>query len=160
MARTLAIAAASAILLASCAAPPPPPRAGQPTRDPVTEPWYGPAVTELAGLDRQAEALFQAGKLDDAGRLVNRAQPLAGRLLQAPRPTLEATRAAGDLDDLYGRILLANHNVGWARIVFQKNLVRWKNFRPATPDTERRRKQAADRIAACDRELDLPASAR
>ncbi len=156
--RTILIAAAA--LLVSCASPPPPPRAEQPRRDPVTEAWYPQTVDQLAEQNRQAEALVQAGKLDDAGKLVNRGQPLAERLLQAPRPTLAAFEAAGDLDDLYGRILLANHNTGWARIVFQKNLVRWKNYKPATADTERRRKQAAERIAACDRDLDLPANAR
>ncbi|MBS1857631.1 MAG: hypothetical protein JST11_19840 [Acidobacteria bacterium] len=160
MVRTIAFAL-PLLLLASCASPPPPPtRAAQPRPDPVTEAWYGETVNQLAALTRQGESLFQARKLDAAGKVVAGAQPLAERLLQAPRPTLAALEAAGDLDDLYGRILLANHNVGWARIVFQKNLVRWKVHKPATPDTERRRKLASERIAACDRELDLPSSAR
>ena len=40
-----------------------------------------------------------------------------------------------DLDQLYGQMLLANRNYGWARLVFQKNRARWKTWKPATSET-------------------------
>jgi hypothetical protein len=61
--------------------------------------------------------------------------------------------AASDLDDLYGRMLLANRHYGWARMFFQKNAARWRTWTPATEDTERRRKVAEARIAECDRRM-------
>jgi len=60
---------------------------------------------------------------------------------------------ASDLDDLYGQMLLSNRNYGWARLFFQKNLARWKNWKPQTPDTAARLKQAQDAIAECDRRM-------
>ena len=68
-------------------------------------------------------------------------------------PTLPAIEAASDLDDLYGRMLLRNRQYGWARDFFQKNVIRWKTWKPQTPDTERRWKQAAAAVAECDRDL-------
>jgi hypothetical protein len=105
-------------------------------------------------MNRKAESLFDQGKRDAAGEIVQNGQALVSRLLAAPRPTLAAMEAAGDLDDLHGRILLANQNVGWARLQFQKNVGRWKNWRPQTDETLRRRKQAEQRIAECDRRLE------
>jgi hypothetical protein len=61
--------------------------------------------------------------------------------------------AVSDLDRLYGRMLLANRNVGWARLTFQKNLARWRNWRPETADSARRLQQAKDDIAECDKRL-------
>lgn len=84
---------------------------------------------------------------------MSKGQELQQRLLAVPRPTLEAIEVSSDLDDLYARILMANHNVGWARLVYQKNIVRWTNQKPATPDTERRAKQAKAGIVECDRRL-------
>ena len=92
--------------------------------DPVTEEWYPKSVAELAAINRAAEKAYTSGKLDDAGSLVTKGQQLEQRLLAAPRPTLEAMEVSSDLDDLYARILMANHNVGWARLVYQKNIVR------------------------------------
>jgi hypothetical protein len=61
--------------------------------------------------------------------------------------------AVADLDELYGRMLLSNRNYGWARLQFQKNLARWKNWQPQTPETARRLKLAASQIDECDRRL-------
>ena len=141
-----------ALFLTACAPPPPPPVETAKV-DPVTEEWYGKSVEELAGINRAAEKLYSAGKRDDAGSLVTKGQELEQRLLAAPRPTLEAMEVSSDLDDLYARILLANNNVGWARLVYQKNIVRWTNWKPATPDTEKRAKQAKAGIVECDRRL-------
>src|SRR5947209_7250784 len=114
-----------AVTIFAACAPAPPPMVEKPKPDPVTEEWYGRTVDELAGLNREAEKLLRAGKRDDAGSVVAKGQDLEKRLLAAPRPSLAAMEASSDLDDLYGRILIANNNVGWARLVYQKNLVRW-----------------------------------
>jgi hypothetical protein len=143
---------ALALFLTACGPPPPPP-VEKPKPDPVTEEWYGKAVGELTAINRTAENAFEQGKIDDAGALVAKGQELQQRLLAAPKPSLEAMQAASDLDDLYARILIRNHNVGWARLVYQKNIVRWANWKPATPDTERRAKQARAGIIECDRLL-------
>src|SRR3954454_3590606 len=138
-----------AILLLSCAAPPPPPQKA--AVDPVTEAWYAPAIAELAGLNREAEALLKAGKADDAAARITKGQALSARLLAASRPPLEAMEAAADNESLYAGMLLANKNYGWARLSYQKNVSRWKNWRPQTDDTARRQKQALAGIAECDR---------
>lgn len=138
-------------LLVACS--PPPPLAPKAVADPVTESWYAPAISELAGMNRQAEKLLHAGKGDDAAAVITKAQPLAARLLTAPRPPLEAMEAAADLENLYAGMLLANKNYGWARLSYQKNVSRWKNWRPQTEDTLRRLKQAQAGIAECDRRI-------
>ena len=46
------------------------------------------------------------------------------------RPPLEAMEAAADNENLYAGMLLANKNFGWARLSYQKNVSRWKNWRP------------------------------
>ena len=147
--RPLSIAAA--LLLVACG-PPPAPVAS--TRgDPTQQLWYGEAVTQLAALDRQAESLYQSGQSDEAARLVTKGESLATRILNVPRPTLAAMETVSDLDQLYGQMLLANRNYGWARLVFQKNRARWKTWKPATSETERRLRLANSAIAECDRHL-------
>jgi hypothetical protein len=37
--------------------------------------------------------------------------------------------------------------------MFQKNAVRWKVWKPQTPETARRWKAAVDAVAECDRHL-------
>jgi hypothetical protein len=128
-------------------------RADTSRRDVTADVWYGSTVTQLAGIDRSAEDLFRRGRADEAAALIQQGQPLMNRLLSVPRPTLAATEAASDLDELYGRMLLANRHYGWARLLFQKNLSRWTNWRPASPETERRFREASDEIAECDRHL-------
>lgn len=141
----------AAVLAAGCGSAPAPVQQAVP--DDTSTEAYRQAVAQLASMDRQAEKLFHDGKADEASALITRAEPLAGRVVAVPRPTLEAMAAASDLDDLYGRMLLANHNYGWARLEFQKNLARWKSWKPRTPDTEQRLKQAQDAIAECDRRM-------
>jgi len=75
------------------------------------------------------------------------------RVLSVSQPTIAAMEVSSDLDDLYGRMLLANRHYGWARLLFQKNLARWKNWTPQTPETARRMKLAQSRIAECDSRL-------
>ena len=121
--------------------------------DITKEPWYGLLVEELATLTRDAEIAYKNGKADDAAALIKKAEPLRDRAIAPRRPTLTAMEAASDLDDLYGRMLLGNKHTGWARLLFQKNLARWKHWDPQTPDTVRRLKQAQSQIAECDRRM-------
>jgi len=104
-------------------------------------------------MNRQAVSSFESGKSDQAAALIEKGQPLVKRLLSVPQPTLEATEAVSDLDDLYGRMLLANRHYGWARLLFQKNLARWKHWQPPTEEAARRLKQAESAIAECDRHI-------
>jgi len=143
--RLLVILAAA--FLASCEHPPAPPR------DATKEPWYRDAVEQLTAMNREADSAFAAGKSDQAAALIEKGQPLVARLLAVPNPTFEAAVAASDQDDLYGRMLLSNRHYGWARLLFQKNLSRWKHWQPQTPETARRLKQAESAIAECDRHI-------
>jgi hypothetical protein len=143
----------AAVLLAGCAPKPAP--VVQPKPDPATEPWYGQVAEQLAGMNREAAKLLENGRQDRAAAIISKGQPLAARLLTAPQPTLPAMEAASDLDQLYGRMLFANRHYGWARLTFQKNLIRWKNWKPQTPDTLRRLKEAQTALAECDRQLGL-----
>jgi hypothetical protein len=145
------IATAALLLLAGCAAPPP--RVEQPKPDPTREAGYGEAVEQLAMLNRNAEDLLKRGRSDEAAAAITRGQPLQARLLAAPRPTLRAMEEASDLDDLYARMLLSNGHDGWARMLFQKNLARWKSWKPETADTARRLREAQAGIVKCDRSL-------
>ena len=141
------IAILAAALLTACESAP------APRRDATKEAWYSETVRQLVGMNREAESFFESGKSDQAAALIEKGEPLMSRLLSAPRPTLEATEAASDLDDLYGRMLLANHHYGWARLQFQKNLARWRHWQPQTPEAARRLQQAKSAIAECDRHL-------
>jgi hypothetical protein len=136
----------AAVLLVGC-------DAARTPGDETKQAWYGQAVDQLAAMNREADKLFQSGKGDEAAAIIEKGQPVMKRLLNVSHPTLEATEAASDLDDLYGRMLLSNRHYGWARLLFQKNLARWKHYQPATPETARRLKQAVDAIEECDRHI-------
>ena len=137
----------AALLLAGCAAPAPPRQVL------AEEAWYEDTVQQLSQLNREAEGLLRSGKTDQTAALITKGQPMMTRLLSVQRPTLAALEAASDLDDLYGRMLLSNRHYGWARLLFQKNLARWTNWRPQTEETARRRKLAEAEIADCDRRM-------
>lgn len=145
------LVAAAAVLLMQCGPAPPVTKPVKP--DPTNEAWYGQTTEELRELNRKAEALFRAGNSEGAGALVTAGLPLMNRLVSVPHPTLAATEAASDLDDLYARILLKKRQYGWARLQFQKNVARWQHWRPQTEETARRRKIAVDGIALCDRHI-------
>jgi hypothetical protein len=110
-------------------------------------------VEQLATGNREAKTQLKSGKPDAAAAIIQSGERLASRLLSVPRPTLAAMQSASDLDDLYGRMLLSNRNYGWARLFFQKNLVRWKNWAPQSPETVAREKEAESAIAECDRRI-------
>lgn len=121
--------------------------------DPTQEPWYRESTAQLTALSADARKQFQQGHPDAASQLIQTSEPLVKRLLGVPRPTLEVADAASDLDDLYGRMLLSNRHYGWARLQFQKNLARWKNWTPQTGESQKRLQQAKDAIAECDRHI-------
>jgi hypothetical protein len=138
-------------MLTACAPSPEPVAPVQ--RDPTTERRYGETVAELVAMNREANEFFRKGKSDEAAALIEKGEPLSSRLLSVPQPTLAATEAASDLDQLYGQMLLSNKNYGWARLLFQKNVARWKHWMPQTPETASRLKQAESAIAECDRRI-------
>lgn len=121
--------------------------------DPTAEAWYGQTVRELAQMNHQADEFFRKGKQDDAAALIEKGEPMSLRLLSVSKPTLAATEAASDLDQLYGQMLFSNHHYGWARLLFQRNVARWKTWKPETTESARRLKLAQDAIADCDRHI-------
>jgi hypothetical protein len=139
-----------ALLFSACGPAAPPPAI---PKDETKQPWYGELVEHLAKQNQEASRLWKKGKPDDAAALIQSGEPMASRLLAVRNPTLAAMQDASDLDDLYGRMLLSNKNYGWARLFFQKNLARWKNCTPRTPDTEARLKEAQSAIAECDQRM-------
>ena len=58
-----------------------------------------------------------------------------------------------DLDHIYGRMLISNGYFGEARLLFQKNVTRWKTWKTPSPETEDRLKEANSDIAECDRHM-------
>ena len=142
-----------ALVTSACAPVPPPKPVEQPRSDPTAEAWYAPTVEQLAAMARDTADLLKRGRKEEAGKIITAGQPLINRVLSAPRPTLAAMEAASDLDELYGRMLMADQRYGWARLQFQKNVIRWKHWQPQSEDTARRLKQAQDEIAECDRRL-------
>ena len=141
------------LLTALMAACPPAPVRPKAKPDPVSEPWYSQTVQQLTTMDVEAESALHNGGPDRAAAIITSGQPLIHRLLSVPYPTLSAMEAVSDLDQLYGRMLLSNRHYVWARVLFQKNLTRWSNWTPQTPETLRRLKMARSAIAECDRHI-------
>jgi len=141
----------AAALLTACG--PSAPAAKAPRVDPTTEAWYSQSTAKLTNMDRAAEQYFHAGRSQEAAAIVTSAQSLQARLLAAPHPTLAAMEAIADLDRVYGKMLVSNGYFGEARLLFQKNITRWKTWKPETPETERRLQEATADIAECDKHM-------
>jgi hypothetical protein len=139
------------VLLTGCGSSPAPVAVVQANQTKSVE--YRDAVARLAAMNREAEAAFRSGKGDDAAKIMELEKPLVTRVLSPAQPTVEAMEAASDLDQLYGTMLLKNRHYGWARILFQGNLARWKHWRPVTEESTRRLKEAQAGIDECDRHL-------
>ena len=144
------LATVALLLLAGCATSGP---VEKKKPDPTRETAYGDAVEQLTAINLKAADLWKRGKSDEAAAAITSGQPVQARLLAAPQPTLAAMEAASDLDELYARMLQSNGHEGWARMLFQKNVVRWKAWRPQTAATERRLREAQQAVAECDRRL-------
>lgn len=143
------------LLLAGCGVPT---QSSAPTpaakADPTSEAWYAETIGKLKAMNREAETLFQEGKQDPAAALILKGQPLANRLIAVPRPTFDGMEAASELDDLYARMLVSNRNYGWARMFYQKNYARWKNWKPQTEQTASYLKRAREGISVCDKGME------
>ena len=151
MNRACSVFLIAAALLVDCGPSAPPAKTA--TADPTTESWYADGTKRLTDLDRAAAQLFQAGRTQEAEAIVTSAQALQTKLLAAPRPTFEAMEAIADFDRIYGKMLISNGYFGEARMLFMKNVTRWKTWKPQTPETERRLKEAAADIAECDKHM-------
>jgi hypothetical protein len=127
--RTLLVAARD--VMVSCAAPPPPP-AQKAAVDPGDGEWYAPAITELAGLNRESGVAIAGAASPTMRRENHEGAGVVGAAAVGCAPPLEAMEAAADNENLYAGMLLANKNFGWARLSYQKNVSRWKNWRPQT----------------------------
>jgi hypothetical protein len=149
IAEAISVTIATAIL-AGCSTAPPPKAL---PADPTTEPWYGKAVEQLRAMNQKARNLLVQHKADEAASVITAAEGWAGRVVSVPHPTLAAMEAASDLDELYGRMLLDNRNYGWARMMFQKNLARWRTWKPQTGETLQYLQTAKADIAECDRRM-------
>ena len=122
-------------------------------KDPTASPEYRADESTLAAMDLEAASLIQSGKKDAAADVIVKGEEIAARLLSVSKPTLAATQAASDLDQLYGDMLLSNKRYGWARIQYQKNLARWRFWQPQDDETARRIADTRKRIAECDKHL-------
>lgn len=142
-----------ALFLLSACAPTSKPTTEAAKVDPTGEVEYAEATQKLGKLAIDANAHYKAGRREEAGKLVTEGQPLIRQVLQPSHPTLEAMQAVSDLDQLYGEMLLENRHYGFARELLQKNVARWKHWKPETEDTRRRLKEATDAIARCDRAM-------
>ena len=145
------LAVAAAILFTSCT---PAPKPTEVSQDATQQPWYTQSVAELTKMNHEAEDYLQKGQGDQASALILKGEPLKKRILSVSHPSLDAAVAASDLDQLYGRMLFSNHHYGWARMLFQQDLARWKYWKTQSPETERRLKRAQDAIIECDQHLD------
>lgn len=121
-----------------------------PATDPTRLPDYLATIEQLTTLNAAASGHMLAGRRQEAAALVTEGQPLAKELLSVSRPNLAAMEAVSDLDQIYGDLLLANRHTLYARQLFQRNVARWKHWKPQTEDTLRRLREAEDSIARCD----------
>lgn len=145
-----------ALLLVGCGPDTPPqakPKAENGASAETAEKWYAEALAVLVDINRALPGMIQAGKSQEASQAVMRGEAIAKELLQVPRPSLAAARAASDLDQAYGDMLFSDKQYGWARLQYQKNLSRWKYWKPQTPETESLAKLARDKIAECDKHI-------
>jgi hypothetical protein len=110
-------------------------------------------LERLADLNAQARTLFESGDTQQAALLVKEAQPLAQQLLAVSQPSLPAMEAVSDHDQIYADLLLSNRHYGHARQMYQRNVARWKHWRPQTPATRQRLADAEAAIARCDRAI-------
>jgi hypothetical protein len=148
----LRVVIVSTLVLSTGCGPAPPPTVVE-KLDPVKEPHYLKTVEQLVAMNREAQAAYSGGDSDKAAKIMEKEKPLVSEVLAVPKPSLQAMEAASDLDQLYGTMLLKNRHYGWARILFQGNLARWKHWQPQTPESARRLKEAESGMAECDRHL-------
>jgi len=141
----IAVISVLLFVLTGCGDPPAPP----PEKDETTEPWYAQTIGRVNEITQLAEEALKNGKPDEASALIQQGEPFTSQLLSVLHPTLAAMTAAADLDSLYARMLYSNRHYEWAQFLYQKNVARWKYWKPATPETERRLKEAEAQVEDC-----------
>ncbi len=107
----------------------------------------------LAKLTRAGRLYFDAGNREAAGQCIQRAQPLVMAILKVSQPSLLAFHLAADHDDLYGDMLAGNRHWGDARALYQNNVMRFKNWNPASDYTRKRLDEARKKVAACEKKM-------
>lgn len=141
-----------ALLLLSACAQKPAPSAVE--AHPEREAAYAADTERLARVVQEADQFLARERRDLAATKVEEGKMIAARLLAAPHPTLAAMTVVSDLDHVYGRMLFTNRHLGWARITFQQDAARWRNWSPQTAETEKRRRVANEWMLKCDRALE------
>jgi hypothetical protein len=107
----------------------------------------------IARLNRAGRLFLDAGDRKSAGECVTRAVPQVMQILKAVRPSLYAFHLAADHDDLYGDMLAGNRHWGDARDMYQKNVIRFKNWDPPSEYSRKRLQQAQAKVAACEKKM-------
>ena len=145
----MGVALAVGLSLVACAPPPPKPapKAGEKPEG------YDAAVRRLADMVNVGNQFFANGRPDDASRVISDGLLMQNQILSVPQLDLAGTVAVSDLDDLYGRMLLASRHYGDARLLFQKNLARWRMWKPQNEESAKQLKHAQDQIAECDKHI-------
>lgn len=154
--RTLPVfAIAALLLLALCSCTPRDTPVLVPPADPMENASYREALDQLRNWNAEAAEHWRKGEKALAASALKQAQPLAKELLDARRPPQAAFEAVSDFDQLYAAVLLSNGHTVWARQIYMTNAVRWRNWKPQTEDTLRRRKEAEAGVAEADRKMGL-----
>lgn len=149
------LAAAAILLFALCACTPSDVPVLAPPADPMQKASYREALDQLRHWNAEALAHWQKGEKPLAAAALKQAQPLTKQLLDARRPPREVFEAVSDFDQLYAAVLLSNGHTAWARQIYMTNVVRWRNWKPETEDTRRRRREAELGVAEADKKLGL-----
>lgn len=107
----------------------------------------------VSKLTRAGRLFFEAGDRENAGVCVQRAQPIVLQILRVPRPSLFAYHLAADHDELYGDMLAGNRHWGDARALYQNNVMRFRDWNPASDYTRRRLDEARRKVAFCEKKM-------
>lgn len=130
------------------------PRRPEPAAPKIDRTRQHAQLSELEGANRTAWDLFRQGQRTAAGDIVGRTDALSINLIGGdPSPSLAIMRAVSDHDELYGRLLMANHHWGHARHIIAKIENRWRLWQPQDDETRQRRAAAVALMRECDRHL-------
>lgn len=129
------------------------PSSAKPLTDPTRQPEYRAAIERLHTLNTEARQHYAAGRRKEAAALVNEGEEYSKQLLAANRPSLSAMEAVSDRDALYADMLFANRHFGHARQMYQRNVARWKHWRPQTDASRQRLADAEAAISRCDQAI-------
>lgn len=149
------LAVAAILLFGLCACTPSDVPDLAPPADPMQKASYREALDQLRHWNAEALAHWQKGETALAAAALKQAQPLSKELLDARRPPREVYEAVSDFDQLYATVLLSKGHTVWARQIFMTNAARWRNWKPETEDTRRRRREAEQGASEADKKMGL-----